>query len=135
VRIEYMIRTRLACLCFTIVPLAGCGGSTIDSIARKHVNLFLEVKDVLQDVTDEASAKAAVDKLKAIRDKNDALKAQLQALNPTPGDQKAIREKYEADYVELIKAIHSEETRIRRYPVLKVHLDVALKWLDQAGPF
>ena len=134
-RIRYKSATRLACFCLTIVPLIGCGSSTIDSITRKRVNLFLEVKGVLQDVTDEASARSAVDKLKSIRDKDDVLKTQLQALRPTSGDQKAIREKYEADYVELVKAIHNEELRIRRFPALKVHLDEAMKWLDQAAPF
>src|SRR5262249_52948895 len=109
-----MITTRLACLCVAMLSVTGCGGSTFVSLARKQMDLSIEVRDILQDVTDEASAKAAVDKLKTVRDKNDALKAQLKALNPkpTPGDESAIREKYNADYVELVNAIHSEETRI-----------------------
>jgi hypothetical protein len=92
------------------------------------------VKGTLQDVTDEASAKAAVDKLRAIRDKNDAIKAELQALNPrpTPEELQSLKNK-NADYIDLVKDIRNEETRIRRYPVLKAHLDEPLKWLDNGG--
>jgi len=127
--------TRLACLCLLAAPLIGCGGPTYESIFRKSLDLLKEVRDVLQDVTDEESAKAAGDRFKAIRAKNDAIKAELQALNPKPTllEQQAVKNT-NADYIDLVKLIHNEETRIRRYPVLKVHLDEWLKWLDKGGP-
>jgi hypothetical protein len=104
-------------------------------VFRQSLNLLVEVKDVLQDVNDEASAKAAADKFKAIRDKNDAIKAKLEALKPrpTPEEQQSVKNN-NADYIELVKAIHNEETRIRRYAVLKVPLEDWLKWLDKDGP-
>jgi hypothetical protein len=118
------------------IPLSGCGGSTYDSIFRKSLNLLREVRGVLQDVTDEASAKAAVDKLKAIRDKNNAIKAELEALNPKPTfEQQQSLKNTNPDYIDLVKDIRNEEIRIRRYPVLKACLDESLKWLDQSGPF
>jgi hypothetical protein len=128
--------TRLAYLCLITVPLSGCGPPTYDSIFRKSLNLLREVRGVLQDVTDEPTAKAAVDKLKAIRDKNDAIKAELRALNPKPtNDEQQSVKNTNADYIELVKDIHNEEVRIRRYAALKAHLDEPLKWLDNGGPF
>jgi hypothetical protein len=117
-----------------IALVAGCGRSTYASVFRKSLDLLREVRGTLQDVTDEASAKAAVDKLKAIRDKNDAIKAELQALNPkpTPKEQQSLKNT-NADYIELVKDIRNEEVRIRRYPVLKAQLDEPLKWLDNSG--
>jgi hypothetical protein len=128
------LTTRLACICFLAVPLTGCGRPTHHSVFDKSLGLLREVRGVLQDVTDESSAKAAVEKLKAVRDKNDAINAELESLNPRPTreEQQSVKNT-NADYIDLLKDIHNEETRIRRFPALKVHLDEWLKWLDKDG--
>jgi hypothetical protein len=114
--------------------LSGCGRSTYDAAFGKSLGLLREVRGVLQDVTDEASAKVAADKFKAIRDKNDAIKAELDGLNPKPThEQQQSRKNASADYIDLIKDIRQEEVRIRRYSGMKAPLDESLKWLDNSG--
>ena len=129
-RIEYLSTSRVACLCFAIVPLCGCGRSTLDSIARKQVNVFVEVKDVLQDVTDEASAKAAVDKIKAIRGTIDAKMAELVA-KANPQGRQELTNHYALEDLEIDKAITAQIARIGKNLAMKVHLDEAMKPLRE----
>jgi hypothetical protein len=114
-----------------IVPLTGCGGSTLDSLNRKAMKLMKELLGVLQGVTDEASARAAVEKIKVVGDKMNAQSAELRALNPkpTPKEQMAVSDRYGAEFIELDHAIANEMRRIRKNPALKVHVDEARRYL------
>jgi len=87
----------------------------------------------LDGVTDEASAKAAVDKLKATRDKLDAMAADHEALNPkpTPQEQEAVQNRYRDAYIELSHEIGKETRRIRKNAAMKAHLEEQLKWLEK----
>jgi hypothetical protein len=105
-----------------LVLCSGCGDSH-ESLAGQSVSTMKEMESVLATVKDEASAKAAKPKLKAVVDRmNDINARQAKLAAPTEAEIKAIEAKYGKEMEQLQEKIGGHMLRIAFDPKIQVEL-------------
>lgn len=113
--------------------VGGCGKPNHESLMRQ---LFLKTREftgVLKDVKDEASAKAAAPKLKAIATDLQKLKKEADAMGPPSQEAKArLMAKLGADFTSMMQDLKQESRRVSSDPKLQAPLKEALDDFQKA---
>src|SRR5437879_5822024 len=103
--------------CAFMMAFTGCGKSPAEQAMSDTLDKMKEEVAVLKTVTDEASAKAAAPKLKAIHEEL-AKSAKNTATPPSPDEAAKLVEKYGKDLAEVTQQMTAEMTRIGSNPKL-----------------
>jgi hypothetical protein len=90
---------------------AGCGDSP-DSVMQDTLSTMKEMSAVLQSVKDEASAKAAAPKLKAVGARMQDLAKRGKAMNLSKEQETALVEKYKPQMEDAVKGVFPEMMRV-----------------------
>lgn len=116
-----MSRSCLLVVAVAFATLTGCG-DTPDSLARENLTFMREAVAILKGITDDASAKAAVPKLKALNAQGKALHQRFEALKMSDAQIKAGIKPHEKEMHELVgemgKALFSKHALIKKNPEL-----------------
>jgi hypothetical protein len=108
-------------VCAFMVAFTGCGKSAAESAMSDALDKMKEQVSILKGVTDEASAKAAAPKLKAIKD--DMAKLSTKTVTaPSADEQAKLMEKYGKEMSEVTAQLTAEMTRIMTNPKLQAAL-------------
>jgi hypothetical protein len=111
--------TSLVCL----VICCGCGDNRED-LAAEQVSTMEEMVSVLQNIKDEASAKASKDKLAAVLKRMDDINQREAKLpQPTEAEVDAIDQKHGKRMEELMMKFAAEAMRIQFDPKIRAVLD------------
>lgn len=108
--------------------LTGCGGDSHEKVMGDMVGQMKEFAGTLETIKDEASAKAASDKLNKIAASMKDLKARADKLGKPSADvEKALKEKYEKDMTEVMGKFMGSAMRIGMNPELGKHVEKAME--------
>ena len=121
----------MVALCTLALVLSGCGKSH-ESIAKEVMVKFQDLDDVMKGITDEASAKAAPDKVKAIAADMKKLKEEDDSLGKlTKEEDEKIRNAHEAEMKTIQADMEKQMQRIMQDPKLAPSMmDVAKQMMD-----
>jgi hypothetical protein len=84
-------------LCLLLGGLAGCGSSGLDGLFKETLSLIREATALLQGVKDEASAQAAMPRLRKIGDRAAELTRKAQALKLSEAEKQKVMNRYRDD--------------------------------------
>jgi hypothetical protein len=121
-----MTSSRAGTLLMSAVVLCatGCGDSH-EAIAREMLSAQQELCQILESVQDDASAQAAVPRVKAIADRLERLSRRSDTLGPAPAEiREALRVKYQQDIRDTSLAVRQQFARID--PLYSLQLQDAL---------
>ena len=112
--------------------LTGCGGAeTADSIAKDMVANMKEMGAILASVTDEASAKAAVPKIEAVRAKmRDCAKRAKAAPKIDAATEAKLNETMQAGMTEAMTSLGAAQQRLAGQPELMAILAPAMQGME-----
>lgn len=114
-------------LAFTLL-LTGCGGDTHEGLANETVGLLNEFATVLDGVSDEASAKAAVPKLEAISTKLSEMKKRVDALPKlSEAENKALEDKMQKEMGTFMGKFMGAAMKLANKPELQKILEEPMK--------
>jgi hypothetical protein len=127
-----MIRALTLAVCLPLISLCcvGCGGGdTHESLAGEAKGVMKEMVAVLDNVKDEASAKAAQPQLKTLAEKmNDINARQAKLPAPSDADVKAMDDKHGKEMEEIGRKFQAHAMRIAFDPKLNLALnDIDIK--------
>src|SRR5687768_8537380 len=106
-----------------LLVCTGCGGDSADKVANDTVSVMEQVVAVMEGVKDEASAKAANDKLKALGEKVKDIQARQEKLNLTPQQKAEIKKEHEVKMDAIMTKLIQEGMRISSDPKLRPAMD------------
>lgn len=107
-----------------VLCASGCGDSH-EAITRDMLTTQKELGTILEGVKDEASAQAAVPRVKAIADRLQALKKRSNTLGPAPAEIRgALQVKYQQDIEDATYAVRQSFARMD--PLYALQLQDAL---------
>lgn len=111
---------------------SGCsGGDTAESVAKDMVANMKEMGSILTSVTDEASAKAALPKIDAVRAKMRDCATRAKAAPKIDGATEAkINEMMQAGMTEAMGSIVAAQQRLAGQPELMAILQPALEGME-----
>ena len=113
--------------------LSACGGDPYEKAAKQSVNVMEDMVEILEGVTDKASAEAARGKLEKLVSKTKEMKADLMKLGaPTPEQQKKLMEmaqSLQAETQALSRRMVEALTKINSIPEAKAILDPTTRGL------
>lgn len=112
-----------------LLVCSGCGDSP-DKVAEDGISVMDEMATVMESVKDEASAKKANAKLRALTDKMKDIKARQEKLSITTEQKIELQKKHEEKMGAVVERLMREGMRISVDPKLKSALD----GLDPSGP-
>lgn len=123
-----MVRRLFPLLLCTLALVSGCSKPTQESLTKDEIAKMKELAAVLHGVTDESSAKSAVDKVKSISADMKKIQADMNALpKPTDAEAKKILTDNEKEMSEAFSSLTGEVMRISMNPTLSKPLDAAMK--------
>ena len=103
-----------------VLLAAACGGDTHEKVAEDKINLIEQIADILEDVTDDASADAAAKRIEALAGEMKAVNERAKALgDPTPELNKQLEEKYKPRTQKILGRIMAVAEKVQEYPVLQ----------------
>jgi hypothetical protein len=112
-------------LMIAVVLCAGGCGDSHEAVMRDMLNAQKELCAILEEVKDDASAKAAVPRVKAIADRLQALQKRSDALGPLPLETRAaLQAKYRQEIQDTSYAVRQHFARID--PLYSLQLQDAL---------
>lgn len=121
-----MARSCLLVVAAAFVTLTGCG-DTPDSLSRENLAFMREAVSILESIKDDASAKAAVPRLKALNGRGKALDQRFKALKMTDAQIKAGIKPHEKEMHELVgemgKALFKRHALIKKNPELAAAIE------------
>lgn len=121
----------LACVC--AMALAGCSDSH-DKVTADTLDIITDMNDVLDDVTDKASAEAAKPKLEAIGERMKDVKARADKLGePSPEQQEQLKTKYEERMGKEMMRMFGNAMRVGTDPEIAPVLEEAMQGIDPPG--
>lgn len=106
-----------------LVSLSGCG-KTHESLAEDQMKVMEDVVATLKTVKDEATAKAAAEKLKTLKAKGDELEKQMKELGEPPAE---LKTKYDEKAKKVAGELVGEMIRIQGIPDAAKHLNEVFK--------
>lgn len=120
-------------LLLALFTLVGCGDSH-DKVAGDMVKVMEDYADILADVDDEASAKAAGPKLEKLAGRITAINERTEALGePESEQEKSVQDKYQKKFEEAGLQIERNITRISGLdPAVSQELDRSLLKMQEA---
>lgn len=111
--------------------LVGCGGDTAESVSKEMIANLKEMATIMSGITDEASAKAAVPKIEAVRVKmRDAGKRAQNVPKIDSATEKKISDAMEAAAMEAMKTIGAAQERLMARPELMAIIEPALQNME-----
>jgi len=120
----------MAALLLLVLLLSGWGDS-YDNVMRDQIDNWRQLNEVLSDVKDEKSAKAAARKIERIAEKMVKLKERADKLgDPSEETMKELKEKYEKEFEEVGDDFVDNKWRIDRDRKLSKPLESAWEKLD-----
>ncbi|MGI9013444.1 MAG: hypothetical protein ACR2GY_04250 [Phycisphaerales bacterium] len=123
--------TIVVLLMTTILASCGGGGDTAESISREMVANIKEMGSILTGITDEASAKAAVPKIEAVRAKmRDAGERAKNVPMPDEATEKRIEAAMAKDMSEAMETIFNAQQRLMQQPELLAIIEPAMQNMD-----
>ena len=120
---------RVTCAVLTIFFLAsGCSKPTHESVQKDRIGKINELTAILKSITDEASANAAVPKIKAVGEEMKALNQKADALPKlSPDEQKTLAQKQEREALDAQSGMTKEIARLMMNPALIKPISDAMK--------
>lgn len=90
--------TRFAGLLVLVWAASGCGGDKHEVVIKDTIQAMNDMADIVDTIKDEASAKAAEPKLKAVADRLQEIKKRADAMEkPSAEKEEALKKKYEGE--------------------------------------
>jgi hypothetical protein len=120
---------KLVWLIVAVLPLAlsGCGGSGADSLAKEQVGIMNDMAAALEGVKDDASADAAVAKLKELGAKLRENTKKGEAMKLSEAENKKLEEKYKPEIEKATNRMKSAtEQAVKKAPKKAMDLAGAL---------
>jgi hypothetical protein len=114
-----------------VTGLASCsgrGGDTAESVSKEIIANMKEMAMILTGITDEASAKAAVPKIEAVRAKmRDAGKRAKNVPKIDAATEKRIADATQRDMIETMESIAAARERLMAQPALMAIIEPAMQ--------
>ncbi len=102
----------------------GCASDDADSLVKQTISAMDETAQVMATVKDEASAQAAVPRLKALAEKRRKIEEKMAAVKtPPPAEQAELQKKYAARLSEVTATLMQEAMRVSNVPGGRAALD------------
>jgi len=99
--------------------LSACGGNSPEALVDEQFDLMDEMLEIVEDVTDEASAKEAAKKLEALGEKLADLQKRMEKMpDPTPAEQKQLEARVAARQADYMKRSQEFGAKMMQYPEL-----------------
>jgi hypothetical protein len=117
---------------FLAVALAACGGSSAHAISKDMISNLESINATFDTIKDEASAKAAADKLAPLAAKMSELQDQMSKLKPTEAEMAEMGKDLMPRLTELQQKFGANMMRIGSDPKLAAALEEVFKKLDAA---
>lgn len=117
-----------------LIVCSGCGGDTPDKVANDTVTVMEDVVAVMEGVKDEASAKAAAGKFRALGDKIKEIQARQDKLGLTASQKAELKKKHEAKMDAVMTKLLNEGMRISSNPKLAPAMEGLEAAMKQNGP-
>jgi hypothetical protein len=129
---ELARRDLLALVLLVMFSLTGCsGGDTAESVSREIVANMKEMGAILNGITDEASAKAAVPKIEALRAKmRDAGQRAKKVPKIDSATEQKIGESMQAGVMEAMASIVAAQEKLSARPELLAIIEPAMKNME-----
>ena len=100
--------------------MSGCKGTTHESLAEEQMALMNEMFDVMEGVTDAASAQAAKPKLEKISTRMKELGEKAKALGqPSAEEEQRLKKKFEPELKKMMERFFPLMTKIGKFPELQ----------------
>jgi hypothetical protein len=127
-----MRKTAFGIIVLTLFLLTSCGnGDTAENVARDMVANFKEMGAILTSVTDEASAKAAVPKIDAVRAKmRDCAKRAKAAPKIDSATEAKINEMLQTGAMEAMTTVAAAKQRLMTQPELMAIIEPAMRGME-----
>ena len=107
-----------------VLLLAGCASDDAESMVKQTIAAMDETAQVLATVKDEASAKAAVPRLKSLAEQRRKIEEKVATVKtPPPEEQAELQKKYAARLTEVSTRLVQEAMRVSQVPGGKAALD------------
>jgi ferritin-like metal-binding protein YciE len=99
--------------------LSACGGDTHESVAEDQLDLMDEIFDIMDGVTDEASAKEAAKKIEALGEDMADLRKRIAAMpDPTKEEEKRLEAMFTERQADIMKRSQNFGAKMMKYPEL-----------------
>lgn len=110
--------------------LVGCGGDTPASISKDIMANFNTMADIFESVKDEASAKAALPKIEAVRKNMRDVASRAKNVKASPADEKALQESMGKEMMTVMGRLGAAKEKLDAKPELLKILEPALKGME-----
>jgi hypothetical protein len=111
--------------------LAGCSGDTAESVSKEMVANMKEMGVILNGITDEASAKAAVPKIEAVRAKmRDCGQRAKKVPKIDVATEQKIGESMQAGMMEAMGTIMAAQQKLAERPELMAIIEPAMRNME-----
>ncbi len=108
----------------------GCGGDTPESISKEIMANFGKLADILESVTDEASAKAAVPKIEAVRASMREIAGRAKNVKTNPATDKLLEDSMSKEMVGYQTRLGTAMGKIMTKPEVVKILEKALEGME-----
>lgn len=114
-----------------IVFLIGCGGGdTVESVSRDMIANMKTMAGIMDGISDEASAKAAIPKIEAVRTSMRECASRAKPLKISPAEEKELEAKLGKDKVEAMQALMQARQKLDEKPQLLGIIAPALQGIE-----
>jgi hypothetical protein len=115
---------RLALSVLVALLSTGCASDDAESLVKQTVVVMEETTRAMATVKDEASAREAVPRLRALAERRVKLEAKMAAVKvPAPAEQAELQKKYAARLTEATTQLMQEAMRVNAVPGGQVALE------------
>ena len=126
-----MRKSSIAIIMLASFVLTGCGGDSAENVAKDMVANLNEMAGILTSVTDEASAKAAVPKIEAVREKMRECAKRAKAVGKVDAaTETKINEMMQAGMTQAMQSIAVAQERLAAQPQLMAIIQPAMQGME-----
>ena len=126
-----MRKLSIAIIMLASFVLTGCGGDSAENVAKDMVANLNEMASILTSVTDEASAKAAVPKIEAVREKMRECAKRAKAVGKVDAaTETKINEMMQAGMTQAMQSIAVAQERLAAQPQLMAIIQPAMQGME-----
>ncbi|HWB20051.1 MAG TPA: hypothetical protein VG711_07115 [Phycisphaerales bacterium] len=122
-----MKQLALVAIMISLSFLTGCGGDTPESISKEMSANMKEMAAILTGVNDEASAKAAVSKINAVREKMRSCRDRAKGLKVDAETEKRIEQNMAKEMSETMTSLAAAQQKLAAHPELMSIIEPALQ--------
>jgi len=126
-----MRKTAFAMIVLAVFLLTGCSGDTPEKLGQDMVANMKEMGAILTSITDEASAKAAVPKIDAVRSKMRGCRDRAKKMPmPDAASEAKFNESMQTGMMEAMTAIGTAQARLANQPELLAIIEPAMQGME-----